>query len=148
MYDWVAQHPTGIIAVSITYRLGLLGFLSGPAVEADGNLNAGLLDQRAALEWIQRNIGKFGGDKSNVTIFGESAGGASVVMQLTAYGGACIVLLFGGRKEVLKKLVFSGKKPVPFQRAVAQSIGFGPTRTQEQVVDTFSAFCVLRFYSS
>ena len=109
MYDWVAQHPTGIIAVSITYRLGLLGFLSGPAVEADGNLNAGLLDQRAALEWIQRNIGKFGGDKSNVTIFGESAGGASVVMQLTAYGGACIVLLLAVGKRYLRSWCFQGR---------------------------------------
>jgi len=87
LYDWVAQHPGGIIGVSITYRLGLWGFLGGPQVEADGNLNAGLLDQRAGLEWVQRHISKFGGDPTEVTIAGESAGGASVVMQVVAYGG-------------------------------------------------------------
>jgi carboxylesterase type B len=87
MYDWVAQHPGGIIGVSITYRLGIFGFLGGSQVSKDGDLNAGLLDQRAALEWIQRHISSFGGDPENVTISGESAGGASVIMQTVAYGG-------------------------------------------------------------
>ncbi|KAJ7637392.1 Alpha/Beta hydrolase protein [Mycena polygramma] len=111
MYDWVAQHEGGIIGVSITYRLNLLGFLGGPVVAADGDLNAGLLDQRAGLDWVQRHISKFGGDPNDVSIYGESAGGASVVMQVAAYGGS---------------------KPVPFKRATAQSIGFGPTNTEEQ----------------
>ncbi len=66
---------------------GILGFLGGPEVEKDGDLNAGLLDQRAGLEWIQRHIAAFGGDPEQVTISGESAGGASVVMQIVAYGG-------------------------------------------------------------
>jgi carboxylesterase type B len=88
MYDWVAQHPGGIIGVSITYRLGLFGFLGGSSVASDGALNAGLLDQRAALEWVQRHISAFGGDPNNVSISGESAGGAAVIMQLVAYGGA------------------------------------------------------------
>lgn len=87
MNDWVSQHPGGIVGVSITYRLGLLGFLGGPEVAADGALNAGLLDQRAGLEWVQRHISKFGGDPDNVSISGESAGGASVIMQVVAYGG-------------------------------------------------------------
>lgn len=65
----------------------MLGFLGGPVVVADGDLNTGLLDQRAGLEWIQRHISSFGGDPDNVTIYGESAGGASVVMQIVAYGG-------------------------------------------------------------
>ncbi|KDR72700.1 hypothetical protein GALMADRAFT_270656 [Galerina marginata CBS 339.88] len=117
MYDWVAQHANGIVGVSITYRLGILGFLGGPQVAADGNLNAGLLDQRAGLEWIQRHISKFGGDPDNITISGESAGGASVMMQVVAHGGS---------------------KPVPFQRAIAQSIGFGPTANESAVELNFN----------
>lgn len=85
MYDWVAQQQ--IVAVSVTYRLGLLGFLGGARVKADGDLNVGLLDQRAALNWVYRHIHKFGGDPDNITIVGESAGGASVTMQMVAYGG-------------------------------------------------------------
>ena len=72
----------------MAYRLNLLGFLAGRAVQEDGNLNAGLLDQRAALEWVQRHISKFGGDPEQVTIDGESAGGASVMIHIAAFGGA------------------------------------------------------------
>lgn len=76
-----------IIYVSIQYRLGLFGFLGGAEVAQNGVLNAGLLDQRAALDWVQRNIRGFGGDPSKVTIWGGSAGGGSVTYQLIA-GGA------------------------------------------------------------
>jgi para-nitrobenzyl esterase len=69
--------------VSINYRLGAFGYLALPELSAESPLgisgNYGLLDQIAALRWIQRNIGAFGGDSSNVTIAGESAGGLSVM---------------------------------------------------------------------
>ncbi|XP_069801981.1 fatty acyl-CoA hydrolase precursor, medium chain-like [Dendropsophus ebraccatus] len=65
-----------IIIVSIQYRLGLLGFFSSGDDRAPGNY--GFLDQVAALQWVQKNIGDFGGDPNSVTIFGESAGGISV----------------------------------------------------------------------
>ncbi|XP_023941601.1 esterase FE4 [Bicyclus anynana] len=66
----------GVILVSINYRLNIQGFVCLRIKEAPGN--AGLKDQVAALKWVQRNIKAFGGDPDNVTIFGESAGGASV----------------------------------------------------------------------
>jgi para-nitrobenzyl esterase len=71
----------GVIVVTINYRLGALGFLAHPALTAesrDNSGNFGLLDQQAALAWVKSNIGQFGGDPSNVTLFGVSAGGNSV----------------------------------------------------------------------
>jgi para-nitrobenzyl esterase len=72
----------GAVVVTINYRLGPFGFLAHPALAAESPHHAagnyGLLDQIAALEWVKRNIARFGGDPSRVTIFGESAGGMSV----------------------------------------------------------------------
>ncbi|CAE6520330.1 unnamed protein product, partial [Rhizoctonia solani] len=112
MYDWVAQDQN----VVANYRLHLFGFLDGTAVRADGTPNAGLLDQRAALLWIKRHISKFGGDPGDVTIAGESAGGASVVLQATAWGG---------------------KSSVPFKRAIAQSIGLYPLPLDSEIEGVF-----------
>ncbi len=71
----------GAVIVSINYRMGPLGFFSHPALDAERNTfkNFGLLDQIAALKWVQKNISAFGGDASNVTIFGQSAGAQSVL---------------------------------------------------------------------
>jgi carboxylesterase type B len=66
-----------IVYVSTQYRLGAYGFLSSAEVRENGQANAGLLDQRSALEWVQRNIRSFGGDPSKVTMIGNSAGGGS-----------------------------------------------------------------------
>ncbi|XP_037922833.1 esterase B1-like [Hermetia illucens] len=67
-----------VVFVSIAYRVGIFGFLSmkDPSLKIPGN--AGLKDQILGLKWVQQNISRFGGDPNNVTIFGESAGGASV----------------------------------------------------------------------
>jgi para-nitrobenzyl esterase len=93
--------------VTINYRLSALGFLAHPELTAEspGRIsgNYGILDQLFALEWVRANIGKFGGDPGNVTIFGESAGGASVIALLSSP-------LAGGL----------------FHRAIAQSCGNAP----------------------
>ncbi len=75
----------GIVVVSVQYRLGALGFLSHPALsrEQGGRSgNYGLMDQQAALRWVQRNIARFGGDPARVTIAGESAGAMDVGLHM------------------------------------------------------------------
>ncbi len=74
LYDGSRFARDGVVCVTINYRLGVDGFL----YLGDGQVNLGLLDQIAALQWVQENIAAFGGDPGNVTIFGESAGGMSV----------------------------------------------------------------------
>lgn len=86
-YDGTQLAKRGVVAVTINYRLGALGFMTHPALSAESpkgsSGNYAILDQIAALQWVRDNIASFGGDPDNVTIFGESAGGTSVYL-LTA----------------------------------------------------------------
>lgn len=105
----LAEH--GVVVVSISYRVGPMGFLALPSLSAESSHhvsgNYGLLDQIAGLRWVKRNISAFGGDPHRVTIFGESAGGISVSM-----------------------LAASPLAHGLFQGAISESGGsFGPTRT-------------------
>jgi para-nitrobenzyl esterase len=101
----------GVIVVNIAYRMGAMGFLGHPALKAaDGSVgNYGIMDQQAALRWVQENIETFGGSKDNVTIFGESAGGFSVMTHLAS---------------PLSKGLFA--------KAIVQSGGYGFDRQQTQ----------------
>ncbi|KAG2063071.1 alpha/beta-hydrolase, partial [Suillus decipiens] len=85
--DLIVDSNYGIITVVLQYRLGLFGFLPGEAVKEGGALNAGLLDQNYALQWVQAHISKFGGDPMKVTIWGQSAGAGSVIQHVVAQGG-------------------------------------------------------------
>ncbi|KAL8627583.1 hypothetical protein Q9189_006705 [Teloschistes chrysophthalmus] len=110
-----------MIYVTINYRLGAFGWLSGPTFEAsNGTSNAGLLDQRLALEWVQKHIHVFGGDPKRVSVVGESAGGASIMHHITAYGGT--------------------KAPAPFQQAITQSAAWLPVTADRQEDSTFNNF--------
>ena len=85
IYDGSALAVRGqVVVVTINYRLGAFGFLATGSSDVVGN--AGLLDQQAALMWVQENIASFGGDPSMVTISGESAGAASVSLHLLSPG--------------------------------------------------------------
>jgi para-nitrobenzyl esterase len=84
VHDGAKLAKRGVVLVSVAYRVGVLGFFAHPELSAESHHhvsgNYGLLDMIASLQWIQRNIGAFGGDPSRVTIFGESAGGIAVSM--------------------------------------------------------------------
>ncbi|MCS6622553.1 carboxylesterase family protein [Roseibacterium beibuensis] len=91
MYDGARMAASqGMVVVSINYRLGVLGYLAHPELSAESRKdvsgNYGLLDQIAALKWIEANIGAFGGDPDNVTIAGESAGALSVTYLMASPG--------------------------------------------------------------
>lgn len=87
-YDGESMAKKGIVVVTTNYRLNIFGFLAHPELSAEANYKAsgnyGLLDQHAALKWVQKNIAAFGGDPNHVTIAGESAGSIGVSQQMAS----------------------------------------------------------------
>ena len=132
VYDGSKFAEKGIVFVSANYRLGRFGFFAFPALtktDADGMLgNYGFMDQIAALKWVQRNIGAFGGDASNVTVFGESAGGFSVSMLLTSP-------LSGGlfSKAIIES--GGGRTNLGGQRYLSTTVPNGPPSAESAGVD-------------
>lgn len=102
-----------VVVITVTYRLGAFGFLCSP--EGKGVMNAGLLDQIAALEWVQENIRHFGGDSGNITLFGQSAGGHAIVQLLDLV-------------------------PHLFHRAILQSAPFATQNTKSQAQEVYRSF--------
>ena len=87
-YDGASMARKGIVAVTVTFRLGVFGFLAHPELTRESPRHAsgnyGLMDQSAALRWVQKNIAAFGGDPKRITIAGESAGSFSVSAQMAS----------------------------------------------------------------
>jgi para-nitrobenzyl esterase len=87
-YDGASMAMKGMVAVTVNYRLNIFGFFTHPELSAESPYKAsgnyGLLDQQAALKWVQENIAAFGGDPEKVTIAGESAGSISVSAQMAS----------------------------------------------------------------
>lgn len=87
-FDGEALCKAGVVLVTINYRLNYFGFFAHPELSAENENhvsgNYGFLDQAYALKWVQKNIAAFGGDPENVTIFGQSAGGGSVICHLAS----------------------------------------------------------------
>ena len=117
VYDGTPFARDGVIFVSFNYRLGRFGFFAHPALSAEQPnaplANYAIMDQVAALRWIRRNIGAFGGDPRNVTLCGESAGGMSVHVLLTSPEARglfqrAIIQSGGGRANLLKGRMLSG----------------------------------------
>ncbi|XP_033209133.1 esterase B1-like isoform X1 [Belonocnema kinseyi] len=110
--DYLLKHD--VVFVSINYRLGMLGFLNMDVEDCPGN--QGLKDQVLALNWIQENIEAFGGDKNNVTIFGQSAGSVSV---------HCLCLKSSNKELFHKAILQSGSMANPWAyRPSNKDVGF------------------------
>jgi para-nitrobenzyl esterase len=88
LVDGMPLAEAGVVVVAVNYRLGVLGFLAHPALSNESprgaSGNYGLLDQLAALRWVQRNIGRFGGDPGRVTVAAEEAGAGDVAHLMTS----------------------------------------------------------------
>ena len=127
MYDGTHFARSGVVLVTCNYRLGAFGFLDlshlDPALAGSGNL--GLLDQIAALEWVRDNIAHFGGDPSNVTIFGQSAGAMSVSL-----------------------LMSMSRATGLFHKAIAQSGAASAARTTEMAIEDATDFMTIGGWST
>ncbi|TID15951.1 Vacuolar protein sorting-associated protein 45 [Venturia nashicola] len=126
MYDGtplVRQSEGNVIYVVGNYRLGAFGYLAGTTVERDATPNAGFHDQRAIFKWIRDNIHLVGGDKDDVSVWGESAGAGSIMHQLVAFGGT---------------------EPPLFKKAVIQSPANNPQHDRKgKLEDQFQEFATL-----
>jgi para-nitrobenzyl esterase len=125
-----------VVIVTINYRLGLLGFMSHPAIDAEGHLfsDYGILDQQAALGWVKKNVRNFGGDPGNVTLGGQSAGSvdteANVISPLA--------------KGLFHRAIFQSVllEPVPLETAEAHGVAFAVAAGCGSGADAAVAACL------
>ena len=124
-YDGESMARQGIVAVTVNYRLGAFGFFAHPALTQESahhaSGNYGLLDQQAALRWVQQNIAAFGGDPTQVTIGGESAGSVSVSAQLAAPNSRATFQRAIGESGAM---LSPDRAPVPLAEAERAGVAF------------------------
>ena len=123
-YDGASMAREGIVVVTLNYRLGVFGFFAHPELSAESphgaSGNYGLLDQAAALRWVQENVAAFGGDPARITIAGESAGSLSVSAQMAS--PLAKDLIAGAIGE--SGSVFGTLPPVPLAEAEERGAAF------------------------
>ena len=120
--EWLAG-PKNVVVVTINYRLGRLGFLATPELDAALGVpsgNMGLRDQQLALRWVRENIAAFGGDADNVTVFGESAGAIS----------ACYHVFLKGSGELISRIIMESGTCV---------VGIGEPHSRQAALDASAA---------
>ncbi len=125
-YDPTRLAAEDVVVVTLNYRLGNLGFLAHPSLASNGG-NFGLMDQQQAMRWVQQNIEAFGGDADNVTLFGESAGGHSVMSH--------IVSPRAETEGLFQRAIVQSGSYAPFQvpKAAAQAGGVGVAKTLDKL---------------
>jgi para-nitrobenzyl esterase len=120
LYDGDALARKGVVVVTLNYRLGAFGFFAHPALTAESphgaSGNYGLMDMLAALRWVQRNIGAFGGDSGNVTVFGQSAGAMAIASLVASPEAAGLM-----RRAISQSGTWLGLGPVAAMRTRAQA---------------------------
>ncbi|MFG3256427.1 carboxylesterase/lipase family protein [Streptomyces sp. NPDC048172] len=125
LYDGTAFARDGVVLVTLTYRLGVAGFLDLPGAPA----NRGLLDVVAALRWVRRNIEAFGGDPGNVTLCGQSAG-ATLTAGVLAHPDAAGLFHRAVVQSGNGLGAFSPEQAARVTRVTAEALGVGPTAAE------------------
>jgi len=149
IYDGAAFARDGVVLVTLNYRLGALGWFAHPALTRAAAPDAplgdyGLMDQMAALKWVKRNIAAFGGDPDNVTVFGESAGGSSVLALLATPSASGLfakaIVESGGGWGMDRTLAAAEQQGV--QTASAAGLGADATAQQLRALPVDKLFSV------
>ncbi|KXN87286.1 Lipase 2 [Leucoagaricus sp. SymC.cos] len=131
-----------MIFASFEYRLGPLGWIGGTQIHDDGDLNAGFLDQRAALRWLQRYIGQFGGDNNKVTIWGQSAGAGSTMFHVISF----IFRSSLSYSQALSQLIANGGDTEGLFHAAmgdSPSLSFVPSFNEDYDINLFNQYAEL-----
>ena len=147
-FDGEALARRGVVLVTLNYRLGALGFLAHPPLSRESargvSGNYGLLDQIAALRWVQHNIARFGGDPANVTVFGQSGGAYSIcIFTVSPMANG----LF--RRAILQSLPLMFQPAIQLRSAEAEEEAKAPdiaalrTVSAEQILKQFVAMPTL-----